>query len=203
MTTKIVYILINEAMPNLVKVGRTTTSINQRMKELYTSGVPVPFECFHASVVTDDIDVERRIHRAFSKYRVNTNREFFEIEPENILAILEMVELEDVTPSEDYIETKDDQIAIQRLEQKRERFSFDMVGISLGEILVFDKDETITCSILDNNKVLYQGQKLSLSEAALQALGSVGYHWKAAQGAAHWTYNGETLKARRERLESE
>ena len=33
-------------MPGLVKIGMTTQEdIDKRMKELYTTGVPVPFEC--------------------------------------------------------------------------------------------------------------------------------------------------------------
>ena len=41
----IVYALINEAMPGLVKIGMTSRlEITQRMKELYNStGVPLPF----------------------------------------------------------------------------------------------------------------------------------------------------------------
>ncbi len=42
----IVYILTNPAMPNLVKIGMTTRlEVGIRMSELYTTGVPVPFEC--------------------------------------------------------------------------------------------------------------------------------------------------------------
>ena len=39
-----VYILINEAMPGLIKIGRTTTSVKQRMSELNApAGIPLPF----------------------------------------------------------------------------------------------------------------------------------------------------------------
>lgn len=42
----IVYLLTNPVMPGLVKIGMTTQQdIDKRMKELYTIGVPVPFEC--------------------------------------------------------------------------------------------------------------------------------------------------------------
>ena len=42
----IVYLLTNPVMPGLVKIGMTTQEdIDKRMKELYTTGVPVPFEC--------------------------------------------------------------------------------------------------------------------------------------------------------------
>ena len=41
----IVYVLTNSVMPGLVKIGMTTRlDIDTRMKELYSTGVPVPFE---------------------------------------------------------------------------------------------------------------------------------------------------------------
>ena len=48
----IVYLLTNPVMPGLVKIGMTAQEdINKRMKELYTTGVPVPFECQFACKV--------------------------------------------------------------------------------------------------------------------------------------------------------
>lgn len=48
----IVYLLTNPVMPGLVKIGMTTQEdIDKRMKELYTTGVPVPFECQFACKV--------------------------------------------------------------------------------------------------------------------------------------------------------
>ncbi len=199
----IVYILTNEAMPNLVKVGVTYTTIDQRMRELYTAGVPVPFECFHASVVENAKDVERRIHRAFAKYRINKNREFFEIPPENILDILELVEIKDVTPKKDFVETNEDKKAIKKLEKKRERFNFEMVNIPIGAELTFARDHNKKSIVVGNNKVIFNGKKMSLSKSALIALKELGYNWKSAQGAAHWMYKGKTLKEIREKIESE
>jgi hypothetical protein len=201
--SNIVYILTNETMPGLVKVGRTDTSVEQRMAELYKSGVPVPFECFHASRVEDARDVEGRIHRAFEKYRVNKNREFFEIEPESILEILEMVEVEDVTPSTYIVETEDDRLAVEKLEKKADRFSFSMVDIPVGATLTFSKNELVTSVVVENNKILFQGEERSLSQAALEALRQEGYNWISAQGAAFWRYNGKTLKQIREEKENE
>jgi len=200
---KIIYILTNETMPGLVKIGKTDADIEQRMQELYKTGVPVPFECFHASVVENIDEVEKRIHRAFDKFRVNKNREFFEIPPENILEILELLEIEDVTPREDFVETEEDKQAMERLEKKAERFSFKMVGIDVGMELVFDKDENIKVTVLENNKVLFNEKEMSLSNAALDALRECGYNWKSAQGAAHWRYQGELLRDRRDRMEDE
>jgi hypothetical protein len=37
---QIIYILTNEAMDGLVKIGRTTTSVEQRIKELDNTSIP-------------------------------------------------------------------------------------------------------------------------------------------------------------------
>ena len=201
----IVYILTNEAMPGIIKIGKTDTTIEQRMRELYKTGVPVPFECFHASVVKNASDIEKRLHQAFNKYRVNKNREFFEVSPEDVVIILTMdgVELEDMTPKKDFVETQDDVVAIEKLEQKTKRFNFKLYGIPVGTVLEFDRDENKTCQVVEGNNVLYKEKEQSLSSAALEALKEMGFNWKQAQGPAHWSYKGETLKARKDRMDLE
>ena len=39
-----VYVLTNPAMPDLVKIGKTTRDVSLRLSDLYTTGVPLPFE---------------------------------------------------------------------------------------------------------------------------------------------------------------
>ena len=76
-----VYVLTNEAMPGLVKVGKTSGPLEKRMRELYKTGVPIPFSCFYAVDVDDADFVERKIHEAFDDVRLNESREFFTIAP--------------------------------------------------------------------------------------------------------------------------
>ena len=74
----IVYLLTNPVMPGLVKIGMTTQEdIDKRMKELYTTGVPVPFECKFACKVkkSDCLKIEKALHKAFDPQRINQNRE--------------------------------------------------------------------------------------------------------------------------------
>lgn len=96
----IVYLLTNPVMPGLVKIGMTTQEdIDKRMKELYTTGVPVPFECKFACKVkkSDCLKIEKALHKAFDPQRINQNREFFRINVEQAQAILELFHHEDVT----------------------------------------------------------------------------------------------------------
>jgi hypothetical protein len=48
-----VYVLRNEAMPGYVKVGFTRGSLEDRIRELDTTGIPLPFECFYAARVSN------------------------------------------------------------------------------------------------------------------------------------------------------
>jgi hypothetical protein len=51
--SEIVYILTNEAMEGIVKIGRTTTSVEQRIRELDNTSMPLPFQCFYAGEVVN------------------------------------------------------------------------------------------------------------------------------------------------------
>lgn len=76
-----VYLLTNPSMPGLVKIGKTTSSPSQRMKELHTTGVPKPFELECAFSVEDCTNCERAAHVALAKHRI-PGREFFEVSVE-------------------------------------------------------------------------------------------------------------------------
>jgi len=90
--SQIVYVLTNPAMPGLIKIGKTTQlEVDDRMKQLYSTGVPVPFDCAFACQVKDASEVEKSLHFAFGNHRVNPNREFFKIEPERVIAVLKLL----------------------------------------------------------------------------------------------------------------
>lgn len=63
-------------MPGYVKIGRTT-NLEQRIRSLDTTGVPLPFECFYACTVNDSAFVEKQLHDAFLDHRVRSSREFY------------------------------------------------------------------------------------------------------------------------------
>lgn len=197
----IIYILQNAAMPGFVKIGKTSTSVEQRMKELDSSGVPLPFECFHASRVTNVNKVEKLLHDAFGDHRVRLRREFFKIDPERIRSALLLAELQEVTPKDDVIETQEDQEALDKERQLRGAFKFGMVKIYPGSVLTFSKDSDLTAVVLDDKMVNFEGEVLSLSASALKIIQRMGYTWKQIAGPSYWEYEGETLSSRRLRLE--
>jgi hypothetical protein len=198
----IVYILTNTAMPGLIKIGRTD-DLTSRLKQLYGSGVPLPFECFYAARVIDSIKVEKKLHIAFAPHRLNENREFFRLDPANAAAALELAEVENVTPGKATVENQQDLVALEKESQRAARFNFEMVGIKPGAVLTFVYDETVTCQVADKSRVVFEGVEMALSAAAISALQKIGKNWKSAQGANFWMYEGETLIDRRARMETE
>ena len=81
----IVYLLTNATMPGLVKIGKTTRGgWEERIAELFSTGVPLPFKCEIAVEVDDETAVEGALHEALDKMRVNPRREFFEANPESL-----------------------------------------------------------------------------------------------------------------------
>ncbi len=190
----IVYVLTNEAMDGYVKVGKTSTSVAQRIRELDNTSLPYPFECFYAARVADMDRAERLIHDAFSDVRVTRRREFFTVDPERIRSALKLGELEDVTPSEiEVVEDAEDRAAIDQARQRRANASFDMLDIQPGAILTFSKDPMITCTVLDDKKIEFEGEVTSLSRSALTIVHRMGYEWPTVNGWAYWQHNGKKL----------
>jgi hypothetical protein len=194
---EIIYILINEAMPGYVKIGRTATNLEQRIRELSSStSIPIPFTCFYACTVKNAQFVEHQLHDAFDNNRINPKREFFQIAPERVVSALKLAEIENITPKKDFVENKEDQQALIKARKIREKFNFNMAKIPVGAELVFSRDESIKAKVLDNHSVEYNGKKTSLSNSAQKIL---GYDYGVA-GTDYWMYEGETLDERRKKL---
>lgn len=73
------YLLINPAMPGLVKIGMTTRSPEERAQELASTGVPMPFHVAAAWAVDNVRAAERDAHAALARYRVSDQREWFRL----------------------------------------------------------------------------------------------------------------------------
>ena len=75
-----VYVLENETLPGLLKIGYTKLTPDERAKQISNAtGVPLPykvawaFRCFNGELL------EGEVHHALRKYRVNNQREFFQV----------------------------------------------------------------------------------------------------------------------------
>ena len=201
---EIVYILTNPVIPDLIKVGRTT-NLEERVRSLSShSGVPVPFEVYYACVVNDSAKVEKHIHDGFGDHRVNPRREFFRINPERVLSILKLVEIDNITPTADYVADYEEQQSLNKERGRRSNFNFASVGIPIGAVLHFVRDESVTVKVVDDRNVEFEGETTSLSQSSMTLLNrDHGWNASSVQGPRYWVYENETLSERRSRLESE
>lgn len=186
----IVYVLTNPCMPGMVKIGMTERSeIDARLRELYTTGVPLPFECKFACKANKSEcgRIEKALHTAFAPQRINANREFFRINPEQAIAILELFHHEDVTNEiSQEIEndlTPEDKAAQEKAKTKRPPLDFYEMGLKEGDVLVYKHDESIMCSIKDNRHIMFNGEICSISPITATLL---GYSRKYVQPTPHW-----------------
>lgn len=189
---EIVYILTNPAFPDYIKIGRTT-NLKQRLLSLDNTALPLPFECYYAVEVNDSNKVEKLLHQSFDKYRVRSNREFFELLPENAKSALQLANGKEVTPNHDIVETSEDQRALDNARSKRERFKFSLLNIEPGTILTFAKDEGITCEVVDDRLIRFRDEEMSLTASALIIIHEMGYEWSKISGPAFWQHNGVSL----------
>lgn len=196
-SSQIVYLLTNPAMPNLVKIGKTTQlEVDVRMRQLYSTGVPLPFECVFACQVKDASQVEQALHLAFKKQRLNPNREFFEIDPEQAIAILKLLRVDDITlqfeqQMEADLEAIDKQSAQTYKRRQRPPMNFHDLGMPNGSILL-SKDGQLQVTVVGEKKVELQGVVCSLTEATRKLLNMS--NGAAIQPSPYWLFNGRTVK---------
>lgn len=86
-----IYILSNDGMPGLVKIGMTSNTPLDRAKELFTTGVPCGFNIEASWQLPQRYmrDAETELHELLSDYRFNNKREFFTVEPDEAVAFVE------------------------------------------------------------------------------------------------------------------
>lgn len=118
-----VYILTNASFrEDWVKIGKTR-NMEERLRTLDNTSVPLPFEVFATLKTAKYNEAEKLVHRyieRFTNLRIRNNREFFNVQPETALDIFRDVALvlEDAEIDEVY---KKDEAASQGKEHKQEK----------------------------------------------------------------------------------
>ena len=76
-----VYILSNPTTPNLLKIGYTKLDPDTRAAQISrATGVALPYKVEWAFKCFNGEQLEGEVHNYLREYRVNNNREFFEVE---------------------------------------------------------------------------------------------------------------------------
>lgn len=203
----VIYILVNPAFPELVKIGYAD-DIQKRLKALNaSSGIPDPFHCYAIYRVKkrlEDLKLHKLIDSLDSSLRHAPNREFYEMTCEKAFEILSAVaqingdeEQLIKNPLSDSYFTQIQPTNDMPSTKRRGRLKFSMIGIPVGSTLVFSRNHQITCTTKDdNNKVEYNGRIYTVSALAQELL-----HSSSLQGGLYFMYNGELLTDIRQRLD--
>jgi len=88
-----IYILVNDSLqPGYLKIGRTTRSPEQRAGEISAgTGVPSAYKVVYQVKVPDCQEAERSIHERLAEYRVSNNHEFFRVDLEKAVSVVDRV----------------------------------------------------------------------------------------------------------------
>ncbi len=74
-----VYILENPSLLGIVKIGASEKHPRARADELFSSGVPTPFDVVYFCSIQKPFEVEATVHGALNEHRVHAQREFFRV----------------------------------------------------------------------------------------------------------------------------
>lgn len=185
-----VYIMTNEAMPGLVKIGHTKRDeVESRIKEL-SSATGVPLRACEVPVHTCK-RVEDALHKAFEPHKVG--KEFYRLDPEQPKAILELLDGVDITEKmqrELHEEEADSNQKSQEKRKSRPVLSFIQMGISIGAKLIYVKDQKIYVNVISARKVIYNGKETYLTTVVKDLLNIK----RPVYPTPYWTYNGRNLQ---------
>lgn len=196
----IIYVLTNDAMPHMVKIGRTSgEGVERRVAELSrATGVPLPFKVAVARAVYNARVVERALHIAFGPDRVNPSREFFSIAPERAIAIINAFPGQELTPQaesavEQAVEASEPGTLAAAREYERKRrppLNFEEMGVPNGSTLThIISGETV--EVVEPRRVIFRSEVVSLTRA--QQIVS-GAEYAVAPGR-YWSFNGVPISA--------
>ena len=203
-----VYILTNPSFKeDWVKIGKSSRPVDVRSKELDNTAVPLPFEIYATMKTAKFAEIERIIHKQIDRLtdlRIRQNREFFNVHPAQALDILLdlavaiddaiIMKYEDGQPYQVYPTTEESKKE-KNVEKKemRKPFDFDMVGLNVGDMVVFDALK-LPVKVAGKNKVEYEGRLWSLTAFCGTYLPdnmrNTSNHY---QGPKYFSYNGKSL----------
>ncbi len=211
-----VYILTNPSFKeDWVKIGKSSRPVDVRSKELDNTAVPLPFEIFATLKTAKYSQVEKLIHKTIDRLtdlRIRQNREFFNVSPQMALSILrdiattlddaEIKEYNQISECEvcEGVEVVEDEIS-DVSHTKRSRFKFSLAQVPIGAKLIFlpTKQEV---NVASDDMIEFDGRLYKLSPFVGTFMpDSKRNNSGAYQGAKYFTYNGEVLSERRDKIE--
>ena len=98
--------------------------------------------------------------------------------PEKVVLAIRMGQYTEVTPGTVDIPQEEEQ-AREKAEEaetkRRSRINLEAIGINAGAVLTLSRDQDVHATVVGGNRVQHEGQIMSLSASALEALHKLGY----------------------------
>lgn len=204
----VIYILTNPSFPDYVKIGYAD-DIEARLNQLNRSEcIPFAFRVY-ATYEVDNRLVDLKLHNLIDQLNPtlrsieNFNgkqrkREFYAMSKEDAYAILEAIaEIHGFTERLKLWEMNEDEaiaaetaqeIATER-RSRSSNLSFSECQIPIGAVLEFIDDPRITCTVVDDRRIEYNGETMYMTTLAKQLLGKTN----GVCGPRFFTYKGTTL----------
>lgn len=207
--TGYVYILTNPSFrEDWVKIGKSSRPVDVRSKELDNTAVPLPFEIYATLQTSKYEKIEKIIHKQIDRLtdlRIRQNREFFNVHPAQALDIFKdqadvlddaiIMKYDNGKPIQIYPVTTQSQTQQQTSGHKvtRPPFEFSMVGLNVGDTVVFDA-LNLEVKVAGKNKIEYEGRLWSLSAFCGTFLpDNMQNNSGAYQGPKYFSYKGKNL----------
>ena len=87
-----VYVLSNPVQPGIYKIGYTKLTPDERAKQISNAtGVALPYEVAWAFACFNAEQLEGAVHHALNEYRVNSQREFFQIDLDMAISSIKLI----------------------------------------------------------------------------------------------------------------
>lgn len=145
MASGYVYVLINQSMPGLVKIGCTQRDSRARARKLYTTGVPTPFDIAFEVFSEDHEALENQMHAQLSSFRVNGDREFFRYPLKDVISLLIQLNTPSTTAESSFS-------AISILERLREKYG-SWIDPTIADVQIVQTGERVWLEITREDEI--------------------------------------------------
>ena len=209
----VIYILTNPSFPGYVKIGYAD-DIEARLNQLNRSEcIPFAFRVYATYEVENRL-VDLKLHNLIDQLnptlrsidRFNgreRKREFYAMSKEDAYAILEAIaEIHGYSDrlkiwDLNAIEAQEEEAAQEIASERRARatnFTFSEMNIPVGAVLVNIADPSITCKVVDDRRVEYNGEAMYVTTMAKIVSGKSYLTHGPRYLYEHFSYNGICLK---------
>lgn len=200
-----VYAFSNPSMPGKVKMGFSDDP-RARRKQLYTTGVPDPFDVCCVVKVSDMRKAENLVHLIHYKSRHNEQREFFDLRTDAAIETLKLLG-DDVTDKfkSDKLTSRSKRKGRSAGKYKGNKYSMFDAGLKQGDVLIakFGRRLTSYSAVVDGDtEIIFEGERLSLNQAGLKIQHRIAAQkgtikWPSINAWDYWTFNGQVISSMR------